>query len=158
MINNVTSATLACLPGLLVPPDHLQLDPESNANVSVVFNAPAAGTYTIRGDFVGIDTTRTSHGVQIFDDSTSIFDATIAAFGQSDPFGLTETLAVGDTIAFTNDTGSSFEFLSTGLAASIAPATSPPPSVPEPSTLALLAAGLCAWLFSGRSRRLESRA
>lgn len=75
------------------------MDPESG-NVSVVFTASSAGTYTITGNFLGIDTGENSHPVEILDDGTVIWKGTISSFGGKDSFNLSETLNKGGTLTF----------------------------------------------------------
>jgi hypothetical protein len=114
------------------------MDPESGAAI-VQFTAPAAGTYSIGGEFSGIDQDQNSHPVEILDNGRAIFTGTIALYGQSDLFSLTETLKAGDQIDFAVLTGSggcSYCYLSTGLSATITSA------VPEPDMAWLMLAGM----------------
>jgi hypothetical protein len=50
---------------------------------------------------------------------TQVFGGTIASFGQSLPYQLKLTLAVGDTIDFICQTGATLNDLSTGLAVKV---------------------------------------
>jgi hypothetical protein len=127
----------------IYPTNELAMDPESGSAIAQ-FTAPAAGTYAINGEFTGIDTHGNSHPVEILDNGTQIFKGTIASYGVSDTFSLTETLKAGGTIDFEVLTGSpssscSYCFLSTGLAATL---TSTSTSVPEPGTLGLMGVAL----------------
>eukprot|EP01037_Dinobryon_pediforme_P001958 gene1958-1992_t len=114
-------------PGVWVP-NYLRLDPQLNTNASVQFTAPTAGTYTITGDFLGIDPAPHAHQVEIQVGGTSVFTNSIATANQSDAFSLTETLTAGETVRFINDTGpgGDYSHLSTGLLATITtPVTQP---------------------------------
>src|SRR5712692_2496056 len=82
-----------------IPNNTLWMDPESG-NVSVVFTALSAGTYTILGDFRGIDTTGNSHPVNIFVNGISVWSGVISSFGAVDSFSFSESLSAGDTISF----------------------------------------------------------
>ena len=112
--------------GSIIPvdfrPDHLNLDPQSLANVMVRFTAPTAGTYVITGDFLATDEgAEHTHAVQILDDGTAVLSGSISSTDQDIPFSLTETLNAGDTIDFVVDTGSGgdFSYLGTGLSATV---------------------------------------
>jgi len=114
---NVSGNTLTVSNSIVVPRNVLQMDPEATTNVTVRFTAPAAGTYSIIGSFLGIDTNQKLHSVQIMHNGLAIFTNTISAFNQTDAFNLNVTLSAGDFIDFVNDTGSTtYEDLSTGLA------------------------------------------
>jgi hypothetical protein len=120
------------------PTDTLWMNP-AGGTVSVVFTAPSVGTYTIAGDFLGIDTTGNKHLVQILDPSTTVMSGKILNAGSDDSFNFTETLNAGDTISFevigpgADGTG---QYLSTGLKGTITETT------PEPGTLTMLGLGL----------------
>jgi hypothetical protein len=108
-----------------------------------MFTAPSAGTYTITGAFLGIDTFQNSHPVEIMDDGTVIWSETISSFGERDSFSLSEPLRAGGTIAFFVGTGSigcSFCDLGTGLTGTITEGSAS--TVPEPGTLLLLGSGV----------------
>lgn len=147
---NDTGSTVV-LSTVSVPTSTLWLDPESGS-VSVVFTAPSAGTYTIAGDFLGIDSVGNSHPVEVLDDGSIVFSGTISSYGQSDPFDLTETLAAGDTISFyvgTGSSGCSYCFLGTALDGTVT--ESSVTTTPEPGALVLLGSGLLG--LAGLSRR-----
>jgi hypothetical protein len=137
---------------LIVPTDGLYIDPESYTAI-LSFTAPQAGTYSIAGDFTGVDTNENSHPVQILDNGVSIFNNTIGSYGQDDPFNLIETLNPGDTIDFevlTGSTGCSYCDLSTGLDVTIG-------QVLEPASFSLLGGALVAF-GSARRRRIRTAA
>jgi hypothetical protein len=118
---NVTGKTLTIANSIVMPTNVLQMDPEATGNVAVRFTAPAAGTYSIIGNFLGIDTNEKLHSVEITHNGVAIFTNTISAYNQNDSFNLTETLSAGDVIDFVNETGSTtYEDLSTGLSVTIA--------------------------------------
>jgi hypothetical protein len=136
---NTTASTLS-YETIVQSPNVLEMDPESHA-VILQFTVPAAGTYSIAGDFTGIDTSENSHPVAILDDGTSIFSGTIANFGGKDPFNLTEMLNVNDRVDFEVMTGTggscTYCYLSTGLDATLTV-----PGIPEPATVVLFSFGL----------------
>jgi hypothetical protein len=138
---NITGSTFSSST-VTVPTGALWLDPESG-NVSVVFTAPSAGTYTIAGDFFGVDSYENSHPVEILDDGAIVFSGTLSSYGQNDTFDFAETLAAGGTISFyvgTGSTGCTYCDLGTGLYGTITESSSS--STPEPGTLTLLGSGL----------------
>jgi len=140
IVQNVTGSTVNYFT-VQDPTNTLWMDPESG-NVSVVFTASSAGTYTITGNFLGIDTGENSHPVEILDDGTVIWKGTISSFGGKDSFNLSETLNKGGTLTFyvgTGSTGCSYCDLSTGLNGTITENTA---TVPEPGTLGLIGTGL----------------
>jgi len=147
---NVTGSTVNYLT-IQDPTNTLWLDPESG-NVSVVFTARSAGTYTITGAFLGIDTGENSHPVDILDNGTGVFSGTISSYGQDDPFSFPETLSAGDTITFyvgTGSTGCAYCNLSTGLDGTITESS----VTPEPSSLTLFGSGLLALAYLLRRKR-----
>jgi trimeric autotransporter adhesin len=125
---NVSGNTLIISNSIVMPTNVLlQMDPEATSNVTVRFTAPAAGIYSIVGNFLGIDTNQKSHPVDIMHNGVAIFTNTISAFNQIDPFNLTATLSAGDFIDFVNETGSTtYEDLSTGLSVTITTSAVPP--------------------------------
>jgi hypothetical protein len=133
------------------PTNTLWMDPESGT-VSVVFTAPSAGTYTVTGDFLGIDMTGNLHPVEILDNGNVIWSNTITV-GVDDSFNFQETLNSGDTISFyVGSPGTtrpcSYCFLGTGLDGTITGG-----QVPEPGTLPMLGVGLLALIPLVRSKR-----
>ncbi len=118
---NKTAAALACTANstVTVPAESLNLDPESAPNVSVVWTAKKAGTYTVVGEFTGDDSFQRSHSVAILHNATSVYTNTISSNGQVDSFNLMVTVAKHDTVSFTVDTGSGANDLSTGLQATL---------------------------------------
>ena len=100
-----------------LPGDHLDMDPESAANVRTRFTAPMAGTFAVQGDFLGADTSENSHAVSILVNGKQAYSNTISRFGQRDAFNLTRRLNRGDTVDFVVSTGSACTYLGTGLKA-----------------------------------------
>jgi hypothetical protein len=150
ILQNVTGSN-ASAETIVDPTGTLWMDPEGG-NVSVMFTAPAAGTYTITGDFLGIDTGENSHPVDILDNGTGVFSGTISSYGQDDPFSFPETLSAGDTITFyvgTGSTGCAYCNLSTGLDGTITESS----VTPEPSSLTLFGSGLLALAYLLRRKR-----
>jgi hypothetical protein len=140
------------------PNNTLYLDPESGS-VSVLFTAPSAGTYTIAGNFLGIDTVGNSHPVSILDDGTVVFTGNIPIFGADDSFNFSETLKAGDTISFDVGTGSggscSYCFLGTGLNGTVTETSTT--ATPEPGTVGLTIVGMGFLLVTRKrfARRLQ---
>jgi hypothetical protein len=138
---NVTGSTISILT-IRDPTNTLWMDPESGS-VAEVFTAPSAGTYTIAGNFLGIDTFENSHPVEILDNGSIIWKGTISSLGGKDSFNLSTTLGAGSTITFfvgTGSSGCSFCDLSTGLNATITSGSTT--TTAEPGTLILLGSGL----------------
>jgi hypothetical protein len=128
---------------ITVPNGYVFMDPESEY-ATILFTAPAAGTYAISGKFLGADTSENSHPVQILNNGSPVFTSTISTFGGIAPFNFSESLTAGDHIAFevnTGSTGCTYCNLSTALQATIT--SSLPNPVPEPASLfPCMAAGL----------------
>jgi PEP-CTERM motif len=154
VLQNVTGSTVSFLT-IRDPTNTLWMDPEGG-NVSVVFTAPSAGTYTVTGAFLGIDTFENSHPVEIILGNGSIvWKGTISSFGGKDSFSFSETLNTGGTVTFlvgTGSTGCSYCDLSTGLNATITSGNVT--TTPEPGTLILLGSGLLSLGPILRRRRL----
>jgi hypothetical protein len=102
-----------------LPADHLEMDPEGVRNVSVRWTAPAAATFEIRGDFLGVDTTGNAHPVSITSGSNVLYANTISSYGRKDAFDVTHAFKRGQTVDFVVSTGNSCTYLSTGLKAAI---------------------------------------
>lgn len=153
VLGNPTASTQTCGTGQ-VPPNLLDMHPGGAGQDSVVrWTAPAAGTFSISGLFEGIDPGPTTTDVHVLlDGSTHLFDGNISNFNAPLLFNLTRTLAAGDTIDFAVGIGSDGSFIddSTGLSATIVASS----SVPEPTTLALVASCLAVLAgFVWRHRR-----
>ena len=153
ILKNVAAGTVTCSNTVVIPTDHLNLDPESLANVDVRFTAPSSGLYSIAGNFLGDDTNELSHPVQILLNGTQIFSGTIAVFQQTDAFNLSETLNAGDTVDLISSTGSSWTNLGTGLEATLTTGS----TVPEPATLPIVSLGFSALLGLACRRRAGAK-
>ncbi len=147
VVPNTTGGSISAY--TVVDPDKtLWMDPESYSDIAVTFTAPAAGKYTITGEFLGIDTTGNSHGVEILDGIIPINSGLITGYGSADPFNLSETLSAGGTISFLVDSPGTTTscgygyicYLGTGLQATIS-------STPLPSTWTMLIAGFIGFGF-----------
>jgi len=152
---NTTGSTLN-FGTVVLPTDVLWVHPAALDSI-VQWTAPAAGVYNISGFFELLDITPTGVFVNLYDNSTPVFanvlllapgaNQTTSTPGQKFSFSNTLSLAAGDVLSFgvNNDGGGNFFFDSTGLAATIT-------SVPEPTSLSLIAIGL-AGFWSLRKRR-----
>jgi hypothetical protein len=140
------------------PTNTLYLDPQSGS-VSVLFTAPSASTYTIAGNFLGIDTLQNSHPVSILDNGLVVWSGTIASFGADDSFNFSETLKAGDTITFDVGTGTGgscfYCNLGTGLNGTVTEASTT--ATPEPGTVGLTIIGIGFLLVTRKrfARRLQ---
>jgi hypothetical protein len=121
-ITHNTTGTTYWVGTQFFPADHVSLDPESNANVSVRFTAPDPGTFTFTGDFEAQEPTdQHAHPVEILVNGVSVFSKTISTSSQHDPFSIQATLAAGDTVDFAVEPGPNGDlyYLGTGLAVTV---------------------------------------
>ncbi|HLJ68713.1 MAG TPA: hypothetical protein VKX16_15255 [Chloroflexota bacterium] len=114
---NKTGKTVS-FQSIVLPPDYLDMDPENNPNVGFQWAAPKAGTFTVSGNFLGVDTGEVPHSVEILHNGASIYANTISSYGEEDSFDLQVSVEKGDTISFLNETNGP-NALSTGLQAAI---------------------------------------
>ena len=77
---NETGAPVSYLT-ITMPAGYLNLDPES-LQVTLQWTAPAAGTYRVKGNFLGVDTNEASHPVAIVHNTTTLYSNTISSFNQ----------------------------------------------------------------------------
>jgi len=117
---NETKTTQIWSNTVVVPAGYISMDPQDNKSVAVQWTAPAAGTFAIKGKFVGVDTYQHVHPVQVTHNGTVIWTQTITRYNETFHFNLTETVAAGDTIDFVvADPNNELYSLSTGLVARI---------------------------------------
>jgi hypothetical protein len=135
------------------PSNSVNLHPGPSGELAVArWTAPAAGTYQISGAFRGNDTgggtgPGTTTDVHVLRNDAAIFNGAINQFGATQAFSQTLFLAAGDRVDFAVGTGGNGFFNdSTGLSAIIS-------AVPEPSSYALLIAGLGVMTFIANRRR-----
>lgn len=130
------------------PSRSVNLHPGPNGELAIArWTAPTAGTYLISGAFRGNDVVGTSTDVHVLHNNASIVDGTVNGFGATQGFSQTVFLAAGDRVDFAVGTGGNgFLYDSTGLSAIIS-------AVPEPSSYALLFAGLGVIAFISNRRR-----
>jgi hypothetical protein len=104
---NKTGAPVTLNNGTLtIPTNYLLLDPEHNTPGAIVtFTAPVAGTYTAKGDFLGLDTdgARYTHAIIYYnaDDhgSGDLYDQFMHN-GKTAKFKVTQAMQAGDTLGF----------------------------------------------------------
>jgi len=148
----ITNATVT------IPAGGFDVDPEGNSNVTILWTAPSAGTWSYSGFFSGLDSTSNAHTTYVvLDSSTTLWTIPISGQGSGSSFSGTVVLNAGDTLGFEVATGSTYTYLGTGFDATIT-------SVPEPATFGLLGLGLAgiavkrrsgsrSWLAKQRFRR-----
>ncbi len=157
ILQNVTGSAFVNLT-VTDPTNTLYLDPQSGS-VAVLFTAPSAGTYTIAGNFLGIDKFENSHPVSILDNGLVVWSGTIASYGTDDSFNFAETLKAGDTISFDMGTGSGgscfYCNLGTALSGTVTEASTT--ATPEPGTVGLTIIGIGFLLVTRKrfARRLQ---
>jgi hypothetical protein len=157
ILQNVTGSAFVNLT-VTDPTNTLYLDPQSGS-VAVLFTAPSAGTYTIAGNFLGIDKFENSHPVSILDNGLVVWSGTIASYGADDSFNFAETLKAGDTISFDMGTGSGgscfYCNLGTALSGTVTEASTT--ATPEPGTVGLTIIGIGFLLVTRKrfARRLQ---
>jgi hypothetical protein len=134
-------------------PSLLLLHPGSAGQVSIVrFTAPTAGSYTVTGEFTGLDSTSTDvHAlVSVAGNVVALpgFNGAVTGFGAAQPFSFTASLAQGETIDFAVGTdGNGFNNDSTGFNATI---------TPEPGFYGILALGIGGLALAGIRRRRQA--
>jgi hypothetical protein len=102
-----------------LPAHTISLDPEYASPAVVQWTAPSAGTATITGNFMGVDTDEASHSVAVLHDGTALATYTVAHYQQKQKFRFTVAVQSGDTIGFANY-AQGWTYLTTGLQARIA--------------------------------------
>jgi hypothetical protein len=135
------------------PSNSVNLHPGPAGELAVVrWTAPTAGQYQITGEFRGNDTgggnnAGTTTDVHVLHNAAQLTNDSISGFGNTQGFSHTVFLAAGDSVDFAVGTGGNGFFNdSTGLKAIIS-------AVPEPSSYAMLFAGLGVVAFIARRRR-----
>jgi hypothetical protein len=130
------------------PSNSVNLHPGPSGELAVArWIAPTAGTYVISGAFRGNDTVGTTTDVHVLHNATQLVNESIQGFDVTRPFSQTVFLAAGDRVDFAVGTGGNGFFNdSTGLSAIIS-------AVPEPSSYAMLFAGLGVIAFIAKRRR-----
>jgi hypothetical protein len=103
IVRNMTGAPVTLYDGVLtLPANYLMLSPQDNqADAFVVFTAPTAGTYTLNGNFTGLDNPE-GHRAEalIVEDGNKYLFGQYVRFGVKRRFHFTLSLAAGDTLAF----------------------------------------------------------
>lgn len=137
--------------------DFLNLDPEANSSVDVVFTAPVNGVYDLSGSFVTDDTGTNFHDVSVTAGGVTFKYDDLTGPGQSDTFGGAFTLSKGQTIDFAVINRGNPYNLGTGLQATITTDAIIPGAVPEPGTWAMMLVGFGIVGFGMRHTRKQSR-
>ena len=131
------------------PTDYLRTVPANDSNLFIRFTAPSSGSYTFAGQFIQLEYLASGVSVAALinsgGSSTTILSGTIGGmgyWGMSVPINFTGILTAGDTVdfrltAFGSNPGDVDNWGdNTGLKLNVA---SSPSTVPEPSSLLLLA-------------------
>lgn len=135
---------------MVLPPNLLQLDPESGA-VAVRFTAPQSGLYSVSGLFQTVDiySYNPVHLGIVMDGNAELLDLNgfggPGHYGEQLPFSYAPLyLSAGSTLDFIVAESTDYTYLSTGLSVTIQ-------AIPEPSAHSLVAAGLALIAFIQRS-------
>jgi hypothetical protein len=148
ILQNTTSSSIFVNSSVTIPAGAFDVDPESNTNVTILWTAPSAGTWSYSGFFSGLDATSSAHTTYVvLDSSTTLWSIPISGPGSGSSFSGTEVLNAGDTLGFVVATGALFSNLGTGFDATIT-------MVPEPATFGLLGLGLAGIAVWRRRRQL----
>jgi hypothetical protein len=129
----------------LTPPGGFGLHPGPSGEYSIArWTAPASGTYSIVGDFTGLDwyypTSTDVHILQNNNAEVQLFSGNINSYNVPLNFSLNVIVAAGDTIDFAVGFGSGGFFGdATGLAATITPLATPPALRVTPASLTFAA-------------------
>jgi hypothetical protein len=107
ILRNRTDAPVTLYDGVLtIPVNYLMLSPDSNVTAAnVVFRAPSAGTYTVKGNFLGLDRPE-AFGTRlniIENGSKYIYGTQYARSGVKRRFRFVLSLAAGDTLDFQSE-------------------------------------------------------
>jgi hypothetical protein len=97
---NISGAPLNAGPWIF-PTDHLYLS-IAQGTVAVRFTVPSSGSYTVAGNFLGIEIAQVSHSVEILVNGAQTISGTIGAYNQSFTFNFSQTFRAGDTVDFVN--------------------------------------------------------
>ena len=105
----------------------------------------------LQTEFAGIDVLGTTTDVHVLLNGVSVFSGLIGGFGQTQSFDSTRAFHAGDVIDFAVGVGSNGNYFddSTGFKATLSTVA---PAVPEPTTAALLLAGLTGLVGAHRRR------
>jgi hypothetical protein len=155
--NNTSSTFFAGDPGLLIEwaANELALHPGPAGQYSILrFVAPAARTYQVSVVFQGIDQTGASTDVHVLRNNVTLFDQEVTGFHVPTSFSTALTLAQNDTIDFAVGFGANGTYFDDNTGAHVVITV-----VPEPSRLALTAAGIGLFIVSTarRTHRLRLR-
>jgi PEP-CTERM motif len=145
---NNGSGTLFSYSTISAPSRSVNLHPGASGELAVVrWTAPTAGEYLISGAFRGNDVSGTTTDVHVLHNNVALVNGAVSGFADTEGFSQTLFLAAGDRLDFAVGTGGNGFFNdSTGLSAIIS-------AVPEPSSYAMLFAGLGVIAVMARRRR-----
>jgi hypothetical protein len=150
-----TSAS-AYSPGTpIYPAGQVGLHPGPNGEYAVIrFVAPIAGSYTLSGNFEGLDTRGTTTDAHIRVANVDVFATLVNGYAVQSPFLLALSLGANDIVDFAVGANGDYFFDTTALDATFTVnATGPISSVPEPGTWALMGTGLLGVAGIARRRR-----
>lgn len=148
LVHNGTGKAVLAYNTVNLRPDEMLLHPGPGGEYSVMrFTADAPGSFTIRGRFMSVDLFPGVTDVHVLVNGKSVFNGVVDTYREGPKFRTTQKLLAGDVIDFSVGFGNeSFFNDSTRLQATIV-------AVPEPSTVALWAMGLC--LLNGMAKRRQ---
>lgn len=139
---------------VLVPANTLNVSPGPSGQYAVLrFTAITAGTYSINAGFYGNDFAGpTTTDVHVLAGGVSVYDGAIQSYGATNGSTWSNTLALtaGETVDFAVGFGANRTWNNdnTGLSASISQIS----AVPEPTSIAMMAVGLCLIGFMARKK------